>query len=63
MNKIDRDTLWDAAMKARTWLDAFGSFEPEHITPQQWANDAVADIHDAILALLPATKKEKNDDR
>jgi hypothetical protein len=50
----------DAAIKAQTWLDAFGSFEPEHVTPQKWANDAVADIHDAILALLPK-KKETND--
>ncbi len=54
--------LRDAAVKAQTWLDAFGSFEPEHVTPQKWASDAVADIHDAILALLPKEKTEKKEE-
>lgn len=38
---------------AEGWLAKFGSFEPKHVSPQKWANDAVKDIADAIRRGCP----------
>lgn len=40
-----------AAEIAQLWLDSFGAYPLEHVTPNEWANGAVADIRDAIRTL------------
>lgn len=42
------------------WLALFASRGPQYVSAQNWANDAVKDIADAIRA-IPVSRQEQKD--
>ena len=39
------------------WLNTFGTYEPTHVSAQNWANDAVKDIAGIIRHLTTHTEE------
>jgi hypothetical protein len=48
---MDGETIKAAAAICDNWLEVYGSTNPQFVTPQDWACDAIRDIADAIRKL------------